>query len=191
MKGQKTVMTPKPSSSDERNPLSYRRGLRSFGVMALGVSAALGLAACGSSGNASGSNKSTTTTKTALNSSHASSSSKDAGRLCAQVSTATKAFSKLNLSSPSSATSAEAVLSKDFSRLEGALHRVDAARLKPSGTESAMVNDVKTGIHDMNSAFAAFGKGNLGTAKTDFYAGLTELKAAKHYGSKANIRACM
>jgi hypothetical protein len=190
-KGQKTVMTPKPSSSETKSQLSCRRGLRSFGVLALGASTALGLAACGSSGNASGSNKPTTTTKTALNSSHASSSSKDTSRLCAQISAASKAFGKLNLSSPSSATSAEAVLSGDFSRLESALHRVDTAGQKKSGSESTMISDVKTGVHDMNAAFAQFGKGNLGTAKRDFYAGLRELRTAKHYGTKANIRACM
>lgn len=183
-------MTLKPPVNKERNQLPYRRGLRSFGVLALGASAALGLAACGSSGSASGSNRSTTTLTTALKSSHSSSASKYARQLCAEVSSSTKAFGKLNLSSPSSATSAESTLSKDFNRLQSALHKVENSGQKNPGPVSTMVKDAKAGVRDMNNAFTQFGKGNLGNAKNDFKSGLKELKTAKKDGMKANLKAC-
>lgn len=184
-------MSAQPSRQNDRNPAGLGRGLRSgLGVLALGVPAALGLAACSSSASAHHTSRAPAAKhKTALGSSNAG-LSRNADSLCAEVRTATRDFGRLNLNSPSSATSAAGTLNQDFSKLQQALRNVSAAGQKKGGPLESMVQETKLAVAEAKTSFAQFTKGNAGNAKTDFQTALHELRTAESYGRQANIRSC-
>ncbi len=184
-------MSAQPSRQNDRKPAALGRGIRSgLGALALGVPAALGLAACTSSVSAHHTSKAPTANhKTALGSSQAG-LSRNADSLCAEVRTAAQAFGHLNLNSPASATSAAGTLNQDFSKLQQALRNVSAAGQKKGGPIESMVQETKLAVAEAKTSFAQFTKGNAGNAKTDFQTALRELRTAESYGHQANIRSC-
>lgn len=186
-------MTAQPTRQNDRKPVGFGRSLRtSIGVLAIGVPAALGLAACGSSNNASNTTVKApaTTVKRSLNSSH-SGSAHNLDALCAELSTATHDFSHLNLSSPSSVSSASSALNRDFNKLQRVLNNVSNAGQKNVGPVQSMKTEAKAALKEAKMSFSQFTKGNAGTAKQDFTTAVRDLKSAKNYGKKANIHACL
>lgn len=186
-------MTAQQIRGNDRKPAGFRRSLRSsIGVLAIGVPAAFGLAACGSSNNASNTTVKApaTTVKRSLNASHAG-TTHELDMLCAKLSTATHDFSHLNLSSPTSASSSSAALNTDFNKLQRALNSVSNAGEKKAGPVQSMETQARAALKEAKMSFAQLTKGNAGAAKSDFKTAVNDLESAKNYGKKANIHTCL
>lgn len=179
-------MTAQRPTGDHHKARTGRSFRSTIGVLALGLPAALGLAACGSSNGAS---NTTVPPSTALRSHHAS-TDRAADRLCTEVSTVVTGFKHLNLSSPSTAMAGAGKLSTEFNKLAKTLGTISRSHEQNLGSAQPLVTKTKAGVKAAEAAFGQFEKGKTATAHSDFNVARSDFMSAKAAGARAHIRGC-
>lgn len=184
---------PRNSPSDLlRTLVGSRRSARSLvGLVAIGAPAALGLAACSSTTSSAATTSSSPATTKAPATSNTTGLGGSANRLCSEVSTAVRDFHHVDLSSPSSLSTASTTINRDLQRLQATLHSISAAGQKTSGPLGNMISEAHAAVNEAHLAAAQLAKGNLGSAHSDFNIIVTDVRTARADGARANIRTCI